>query len=369
MLKMFLAGIVIVLLFACKYDAMDSIVATPSNMTFDLNQIDHILFTNDNGSLIAGSFNGKSTLIKTNDNFDIEWTKNDYEWGNLIFGSGWGSSFYSIQIIKAFQQNDGSYVCFGTILEGGDVVWSKLLIIVLNRRGEQVRQVEISHLSLKNVMQTSDNGYLLFGNKYIKLDAGFNQQWEKTNAYQNQITTTSDGGFATTGSYNNDQVMLKKFNSAGNELFSRTYKHNEFPFEEAGFDLTQLSDQGFLIVGRYGKSFVPNLINCQMIRTNAVGDTLWTKRFGYATNDWLEKFLSVNQNEVVVQGAIGFPNENQKSLLIKINSDGALLDSVSTKKFEMMVYSPTKSYIKVLKSDDSHIVFTKIEPNQLFTKD
>lgn len=371
MKNILLASMVIFFLVACNKESINiSSKVIPSNMTFHLNHVDNVFFTKDKGSLISGVYNHKYTLIKTNDNFDIEWTKNNYEWGNLISGSGWGSSFYSIQVIKVFQSSDGSFICIGSIEEGGDVVYSSTLVIIINQQGDQIRKYEFKDLRTSNALKTSDGGYILFGSKTIKLDGKLNQQWEKnTSDYtylQNQIVSTTDGGFAVTGSYNGDQMFLKKYDSNGNELLSRIYKHNNSPFEESGFDLIQLTDKGFLIIGRAGKTFVPNVIQCQILRTDAIGDSIWTQRFSYSTNSWLERFISCNQNEFVIQGSIGFPNENQKSTLIRINANGQMLDSLSTEKFQMLIYSPINYYIKVQNTDTAHVNFSKIDSDKLF---
>jgi hypothetical protein len=342
----------------------------PSSVDFQLNYIDNVFFTQDNGLLITGTYNHKSIIIKTNYKFEISWTRNNYEWGNLVPGSGWGSSFYSANISKILQKEDGTYVCVCSIMQGGDVMYNSTLLIELNQSGEQIRKVEFKDNLTTNVLQTSDGGYLLFGSEIIKLDRNYNQLWSKNlinHIYnQYQIVSTTDNGFATTGSYSNDQVFLKKIDSNGNEVSSFTYKHNDSPFEESGYDLVQLTDRGFLIIGRTGKSFVPNVVNCQIIRTNYIGDTIWTKRFGGSTNNWLDRFISHDKNEFVIQGSDGFPNENQKSILIRINSDGQILDSIRSEKFQMMLFSPLKFYVKVQIKDQNHISFTKIETDNLF---
>ena len=151
----------------------------PSSADFQLNNVSYVLFTQDNGLLIAGVFNGKSTIIKTNFKFETEWIKNDYEWGNIISGSGWGSSFYAPVIKKIFQKDDGTYVCLCSIEEGGDVVYSSSLLIELNKSGEQIRKVGFQDNVTINVLQTNDGGCLLFGSKLIKLDQNYTQQWVK----------------------------------------------------------------------------------------------------------------------------------------------------------------------------------------------
>jgi hypothetical protein len=369
MKNLLLASLSMFLLLACssEYSGVPN-----SSGVFQLNRIDNIFFTKDNGLLITGVYKNKLTIIKTNSDFGIEWSKSNYEWGtNASSGSGWGSSFYSVQVAKMFQRNDGTYVCVGSVEEGGDVVYSKTLLVELNRRGEQTRIVEFSGLSASSALQTNDGGYVLFGTKLTKLDRNFNQLWQKNIYdfvyYPVQIIATTDGGFAMTGSYNNDQAYLKKYDSKGVELLNSVYKHNDFPFEERGFDLVQLADNGFLIVGRTANNLSQNSnIDCQIIRTNSSGDTLWTKRFGDSTNDWLDRVVSYNQTEFIIQGTSGFPNDNPKSLLFKISNKGEVLDSVRTKQFPLMVYSPLKYYIKAQNVDADHIGLFKISADKLF---
>jgi hypothetical protein len=343
----------------------------PLSANFNLNYIDQVFFTADNGLLIAGAFNRKSTIIKTNYKFEIEWTKNDYDWGNMILSTGWGSSFYGVKMVKMFQRNDGSYVCIGSVMEGGCVVYNSTLVVVLNQRGEQIHKYEFQGLGPVNALQTKDGGYLLFGNILIKLDANFKQQWQNTTNnftyWKSQITSTSDGGFAITGTYNSDQIFLKKIDSNGNEVAALTYKHNDFPNNEGGSDLIQLQDKGFLIIGRSRNSKPLYDTDYQIIRTNLKGDTLWTKRFGDSTNEQLDRIVSQNGNEFVIEGLSFQINYlDALSTLFRINSDGQILNTSAGEKYLMIVYSPLNYYIKVRSLDTDHINFSRVESVDLF---
>ena len=345
---------------------------TDQTKTSPLNGIDNISFTKDNGLFISGSSGDKYTLVKTNANLDIEWIKNDYDWGNIVRGSGWGAYSYGIKIVKVFETKDGNYVCFGAISQGGDVIYSSALIIVLDKNGLQLQKYSFDNITLWDALKT-DDGYVLFGTQLIKLDNNFNQLWAKTiysnsSYFPSAIVATTDGGFAITGSDNYEQVFLEKIDANGNELFAKGYKHNDFPFEEGGFDITQLPDAGFLIVGRAGDvSSSSNIINCQIIRTNSSGDTTWTKRFGYSTNSWIDHIVSNNQNELVLQGSIGYPDDSiQKTTLIKINSGGDILNSKITDKFPLIVYSPLNEYIQVTGDGSGGVKLSVINPDNLF---
>ena len=370
MKKYLLVTVLFALALGCRKE-VNNISLTEQTKNSPLNSVDNISFTKDGGLFISGSSGNKYTLIKTDANLDIDWIKNDYDWGKLVHGSGWGAGFYSIKILKVFQREDGDYVCIGAISEGGDVVYSSALIIVLNKNGKQIQKYSFDNITLWDALKT-DDGYVLFGTQLIKLDNNFNKLWTKTiyndTYFPNAITATIDGGFAITGSYNSDQVFLEKIDAIGNVLFTNAYKHNDFPFNEGGNDIMQLSDEGFLIVGR-AREATPSsdIINCQIIRTNSKGDTTWTKRFGYSTNSWIDHIVSKSQNEFVLQGSIGFPTDSiQKTTLFKINSDGEILNSKITDQFPLIVYSPLNAYIKVTGDGSGGIKLTVINADDLF---
>lgn len=372
--RILLIIIVLTFVFGCKDEFDETSFNGTLSKSFQLDNIDNISFTNDNGLLISGSSDEKYTLIKTDENLKIEWTKNNYEWGNLIYGSGLVQSIYSFQTTKVFQQNSGQYICFGTITEGTDYVLSSTLIVILNQDGNQIQKFRFDDMYVSSVIRTNDEGYILFGyGMTIKLDKNFNLQWEKNfkdNKYSPiQIISTSNDGFAITGTYNAyHQVYLKTYDSNGNELLSQTYKHDEHPSLEGGNDILQLHDNGFLIVGRAGRTF-PQITDCQVLRTNEIGDTIWTKRFAYSKYSWFDQIINSESDFFVVEGTIGHPNENQESVLMKINDYGNVLDSLTIDKFEMIIHSPSKHYIKVTKKDSDHVKLSIIKTDDLFEKE
>lgn len=234
MKKNLLVAVLFVLTLGCRKEA-DKISLTGQTMTSPLNSVDNISFTKDNGLIISGTSGDKYTLIKTDANLDIEWIKNDYDWGNFVHGSSWGAYSYGIKIVKVFEREDGNYVCIGAISEGGDVVFHSALIIVLNKNGKQIQKYNFDNIMLWDALKT-DDGYVLFGTQLIKLDNNFNKLWTKTiyndTYFPGAITATRNGGFAITGSDNYEQIFLEKIDANGSELFTKTYKHNDFPFEE-----------------------------------------------------------------------------------------------------------------------------------------
>lgn len=361
-----------VLAVSCRKEAAPRPLPN-GTQTFHLDRIDNIAFAGDNGLLISGLSGDQYTFIKTDASLATEWTKSGFDGGKIVSGSGWGSSFYSVKIVNAFQRQDGSFVCIGTISYGGDVMYSAALIIVLDKDGRQINKYRDEDMQVWDVVKTGD-GYVLFGSSLMKLDNNFNTVWKKaiynTNSYfPAAITPTSDRGFAITGTYGSDLTYLQKIGASGNELFTRTYQHNAEPFDESGFAITQLADGGFLIAGRAGQASPPStvMINCQLIRTDSKGDTLWTKRFEYPVNSWIDQIVSNDQNEIVLKASVGFPADSiQKTALIKINSAGEVLKSKLANYYLLLEYAPPGKYVIAEPDAPNGIKVRAVDEGELF---
>jgi hypothetical protein len=97
---------------------------------------------------------------------------------------------------------------------------------------------------------------------------------------------TSDGGYAIVGySYNNvgyTDICLIKTNALGDTLWTRMYGGIRL---DEGRYLRQTTDGGYYIAG-ITTSFLEDGEDFFLIRTDSNGDTLWTRRYGsFAIND------------------------------------------------------------------------------------
>jgi hypothetical protein len=326
----------------------------------------------DDGFLVTGISNSKVTISKLDINFSTVWEKNNYEWGTTFSTGGWGGSFYAVDIIKIIVDKNGNYTCFCSITEGGDVIWSSALVVKLDRLGNEINKIELDNTALINVTETNDNGYMLFGNKLIKLNADLSQEWENND--QNYVFTgasiipTNDNGLALTGTWNSDQVFLQKFDGKGVLQWTKR-NYNQKPFNDLGYDLVQLANGGFLIIGRTRDLKQPWDMNCFIIRTDISGDTIWTKKFGEEYNEWLENFLYTSNNDFIIKETVGFPNDTiHKTILLRMSLDGQIIDSKETTSFEKMIYSNSGYFVRAEKTGDNTIRFSKVQINDLFSK-
>jgi hypothetical protein len=148
------------------------------------------------------------------------------------------------------------------------------------------------------VQQTSDGGYIIAGYTssfgaggqdvyLIKTDNHGDTLWTQTYGGANSdfgysVQQTSDGGYIITRNTNSfgagapGDVWLIKTDSLGDTLWTKTFGGDS---SDAGHSVQQTADSGYIITGF--RDFIGgNSGNVWLIKTDSLGDTLWTKTFG-----------------------------------------------------------------------------------------
>ncbi len=194
----------------------------------------------------------------------------------------------------------------------------------------------------RSVRQTSDGGYVVTGETWsfgaggydvylIKTNSSGDTLWTKTyggtsDDYGNSVQQTQDGGYIVaglTGSYGagiNDFYLIKT-NANGDTLWTRTYGGRN---DDYGESVRQTSDGGYVVAG-YTQSF-GNDLQVYLVKTNASGDTLWTRTYGGADYDWGTSVQQTSDGGYIVAGCTGSYGDTLGDVyLIKTNSSGDTL--------------------------------------------
>ena len=149
-----------------------------------------------------------------------------------------------------------------------------------------------------DVISTSDGGFLFVGYTWsygsaqqvyvVKTDIYGVVDWEKTYGGSMweigfSVIELMNGDYLITGSSNspgissgNSDIFLIKIDPLGNKIWEKAYGNLAFPNHEWGYDITQLSDEGFIVVGardRYSKGSLNGLI----VRLDKEGNVVWEK--------------------------------------------------------------------------------------------
>ena len=135
--------------------------------------------------------------------------------------------------------------------------------------------------------------------------------------YGRAVIETNDGGIAIvgyTGSYGAGgfDVWLIKTDADGNILWTKTYGGSG---DDYAYSI-KLTDDGGFIIGGATNSFGVGGLDYYLIKTNSLGDSLWTKTIG-GTNDDICWSLETVGNGFVLAG-----EKNSNLYLVKIDLDG-----------------------------------------------
>jgi hypothetical protein len=251
--------------------------------------------TSDNGYIICGSTNEKSYLLKIDSIGNVTWSKSYF-----ISTSSFQNKANSVE-----QTNDGGYILLSTgnssigVLQlyktdhNGDTIWTKQF------GGGNTVNKWIQGVS---VQQTPDQGYIITGSAHSDYSSI---------------------------PYSMTNIILIKTDSNGNIIWKKNYENSSSSYRwYTACETKQTTDGGYIIVGNidYGGPHYSILL----IRTNNLGDLVWTKFFG-STNDG---FLPQNKLACIEKTTDGgfiigsntldsFPYS--KGYIVKVNANGSIL--------------------------------------------
>ncbi len=300
------------------------------NKTFGVITTDNGYFvqqTTDGGYIVVGStYSGGIPdvyLIKT----DANGIK---QWDTTPFSGGIG---YCVQ-----QTTDGGYIITGSTFGISDA-----LLVKTDANG--VEQWNTTFGAAKydagySVQQTTDGGYIIAGaytyvpppGDYdawlIKTDANGVQQWDQKfggtfSDYAYSVQQTSDGGYIVAGSSNptntNDEFYLIKTDASGNSVWTKTYGGTN---NDVGQSVQQTSDGGYIVAG-WTESFGAGLADVYLIKTDASGNTAWTKTYGGANYDDSRSVWQTSDGGYVIAGStLSFGAGFSDVYLIKTDTTG-----------------------------------------------
>jgi hypothetical protein len=154
-----------------------------------------------------------------------------------------------------------------------------------------------------SVDQTSDGGYVITGwtetagpgaqEVYlVRTDSWGDTLWTRTYGgsqadFGRSVEQTGDGGYIIAGETQSFgpgdyDIYLIKTDASGDTVGTRTYGGSDL---ERGHSVRQTNDGGYVIAG-YTRSFGAGNVDVYLIRTDAVGDTVWTRTFGGSSYDY-----------------------------------------------------------------------------------
>ena len=270
---------------------------------------------------------------------DTLWTKtfggNNYDVGKCVQQTA--DSGYIITGFTTSNGNTGRNVWLIRTDINGDTLWTKTY-------------GGIYWDEASSVQQTSDGGYIItgytksYGNGgghsdvwLIKTDAVGDTMWTRTfgsfsDDYGYSVKQTADSGYIVTGQTLNigtgNNVYLIKTDASGDSLWTKSFGGST---HEAGYSVLQNTDGGYFITGVTWSPFA-SLRDVLFIKTNNAGDTLWTRVFGnLMSDDWSHSVQQTADGGYIISGeTTTFGAGGYDVWLIKTDAAG---DTLWTKTF------------------------------------
>jgi len=299
--------------------------------------------TSDGGYFIVGSTADHITeyrdflLIRTDAGGDTLWTKTyggiNNDDGNSVQQTSEGG-FILAGSSMSFGEGNGDALLIKTSANG-DVVWAKSYGGVDSDNGLNVHQTSDGGYILAGNTMSFGAGY--FDVYLIKTTANGDTAWTRTYGgpggdFAYSVQQTTDGGYiiaglTTSAGAGGADAFLIKTTASGDTLWTKTYGGAS---TDGGYTVEQTTDGGYMLTG-YSQSFGPGTYNIYLIRTTATGDTVWTKTYGHGAYDHALSGSLTSDGGVIITGQTNCCSSGDyDAFAIKTNATG---DTLWTKTY------------------------------------
>ena len=169
--------------------------------------------------------------------------------------------------------------------------------------------------------------------------------------YGYSVIQTYDRGYAIAGSttsYGNSDAYLLKTDSMGVGLWTRTFGGLNI---DQAYSIKQTKDSGLVMAG-YTNSFGHGGYDMYVVKTDRNGDTAWTKTYGGTNWDFAYSIdQTIDGGYIIAGGTYSFGNGDEDFYLIKTDAVG---DTLWTKTYGGLFQDEAKSVKQT--SDKGYII-------------
>ncbi len=289
--------------------------------------------TRDGGYIVAGETNSFGNglqfyLIKADASGDTLWTRtyggNSTDQGYFVQQTQDGG-YIVAGVTSSFGNLDQVYLIKTDA--SGDTLWTRTYGGTDYDRSMSVQQTQDRGYIVAGTTSSFGSAIQVY---LVKTNVTGDTLWTRTYGgpiwnYGYFVQQTSDGGYIVTGvtiPYGNTrEAYLIKTNSSGDTVWTRTYGGSE---DDWGYSVQETQDGGYVVVGRTN-SFGDSL-QVYLVKTNAGGDTLWTRTYGGTGDEYGRSVQQTQDGGYIVAGMTNsFGNGHEDAYLIKTNASGDTL--------------------------------------------
>ena len=279
-----------------------------------------------NGDVYVSQFDNWGNII-----WDYTYGGSALEEGNGIVITDDGKFLYVIGTTYSFVVNgiNAAYV-LKIDATNGNLIWSKSIYgDGTNMNSSEGYSVELTKDGGCVVAGVSSAFITAYGIFVAKLDTNgtitsfFFYSGLGSSQISADIKQTADGGYiiCSSGGINfyttSGDLLLLKLDSNFTQEWARLYGGKTIDY---GFSVKETADHGFISTG-YASSFSPSGQSIYVVRTDSMGDTLWTKSIGCADKMSGARSIDLTTGGFVITGY----NSDTLCFLTKINNNGDLV--------------------------------------------
>ncbi len=242
---------------------------------------------------------------------------------------------------SAIQTSDGGFAMAG---EADSTGWFGFRLVRTNAEGDSLWSYKYRQRNYDccfAIIQTADDGFALAGYtsafgatsedfSLVKVNSEGELQWSRSYGGRStdicqSIVQVDDGGFVLAGytrSFGSGgaDFWLLRTNSDGDSLWSHTYGGS---YNDQCYSATQNADGGISLVGG-SMSDWESSSDAWLVRTDAEGDSLWSRSFGGEEKDLFSSIVESGDGDLILLGQSRPTQGFYSSWLMKLSSEGEL---------------------------------------------
>ncbi|MCB2229820.1 T9SS type A sorting domain-containing protein [bacterium] len=283
-----------------------------------------VLVTSDGGFLVCGP--EESFLPNGTDAYVLRLNQD----GGTIWSNVYGYESIGESPVGMCRLLDGNYLILNYGLGNGEwYIWK------IDPDGLLLNEVTIScPRHLYQIIATSDSGAMVVGDGLLllKLDHNGDSTWTQVHAGSSgkSVVQLDDGGYAAVGE---DTYYLKgydfrllRLDELGEILWERNYG---IEYDEYAYSLKQTLDGGFVVAGTMYPPDGVSSLQIWIVRTDAGGDTLWTKTLGGDMNEIPSCIVATTDSGYIVAGqTYSYGAGSLDAYLVKLGPDPGIVTDV-----------------------------------------
>ncbi|MCH8329989.1 MAG: T9SS type A sorting domain-containing protein [Bacteroidetes bacterium] len=241
--------------------------------------------------------------------------------------------------------------------DSGNEKWSFVVGDNTNDAGRIIGRTSDGNIIIGGWRISGDYDFYL-----MKVDTLGNVLWDSTyvdNTYNDflfdMLIDENDNIFVLStrapGNYAWQSFCLLKFDANGTKLWEKFHGTQSNGNYNRSFRFIQTYDNGFIMTGR-STEFGPGGLSVVIIKTDSLGDALWTNAFGTINNEVGKDIVQLADSGYMILADYETPTDSSLLALLRTDKDGSLMNT------NFQPYPVGSKGLGIEVADDGNVVYT-----------